>query len=557
MPTDDDALHLLLARAGDNRPVLPDGLPLSAAVAPERVETLPDAPATRGANDPNAGDAPEDVPMSPPEPAPPLWGVIVPEGPAGDRLLALADRLIKHREARQGRPAPVYRVPRASGPMSLSEALAWRTTHYDTGADLGAERAELQLILGDLDQVPLAIQKVQSIDGYVGRLFFADEKGYDAYIDKVLRAEGAPRRGPGRVVLHTAHDGSRALDLGLEGLTAPGEALLRAGVAGGEIQAREILSYAVPSEPGKDVLLQRVSAPDPGVLFTMSHGLGLPIDGWRSPAAQRGGQGAMQFGITDSLIGDEIRTGTFMPSGLWFCFACFSAGTPDASVYAPWLERLTARGRTPPDLGRALAMEAPFVADLPQKALCNPDGPLAFVGHVDLAWTHSFRDDDDPQQRRAGRFMRVLTSALAGDPVGVAFQKLTQFVLEADAALTYFYARDVAPVPAALDAATERQRALLWMRRQDLGGFILLGDPAVELPVGVAAPARAVGDVTVTTTLGTSPPGAALERAVLEVLLADKSLAAIAGASGIDATVLERAAALYREAGRRAIGLDP
>ncbi|APR78761.1 Hypothetical protein A7982_04108 [Minicystis rosea] len=526
MPSD-DVLHLLLARAGTNDPLLPEGLPLAAADAPEALEMLPNPPHGAGL---------EGVPSS-------TWGVIAPEGPTGDRLLALADRLIKAREAEQGRPAPIHRVPPSRGPMSLADALAWRTKHFDDGAGLGLDRASYQLVLGDLGDVPLAIQQVQSIDGYVGRLFFADEAGYDAYIDKVLRAQQAPRRGPGRVVLHTAHDGSRALELGLRGLTAPGEALLRAELAAGRLPASGIAAFASPSRPGKDVLLDRAAEPEPGVLFTMSHGLGLPIDGWSSPADQRARQGAMQLGIADTLTGDDLGAGPFMTDGLWFMFACFSAGTPDASVYAHWLARLVERDGPPRDLRRTLALDAPFIASLPQKVLANPEGPLAFIGHVDLAWTHSFRDDSDPEASRAGRFMRVLGSALAGDPVGVAFQRLTQLVREADTALLSLDARDV-PTPILQDpAALERRRALLWMQRQDLGGFVLLGDPAVVLPVD---PSR-----------GNAPaPSDRLEHAIFEALLAEKPLAQIAEAHGIDPAALDALAARYRQAGRRAIGID-
>jgi hypothetical protein len=546
MIPDDDVLQLLLARAG--APALPDGLPLASAVPPDRVETLPGVE-TRGSDDipPNGGDGPEDLPV-------PIWGVIAPEGPAGDRLLGLCDRLIKHREARQGRAAPRYRVPPHQGPMSLTEALAWRTERFDSGADLARERADLQLILGDLDQVPLAIQKVQQgMGGKVGRLCFSDERGYEAYIDKVLRAEGAPRRGYGRVVMHTAHDGSKALDLGRAGLAVPGAELLRADLAAGKLKASGMVVYDTLQEPARGVLLDNASGAQPGVLFTLSHGLGMPLAGtWASPAQQRAEQGSMAFGFDQPLTAEDVASVSFMPDGLWLMFACYGAGTPDASVYSHWLSRLAAPGAATPDLRRTLAQDRPFIAALPQQALANPRGPLAFIGHVDLAWTHCFRDGD---QSRAGRFMRVLDAALAGLPMGEALLRLSEFVREAETALNNLDAHDVpaaAPDAAGL-AALERQRSLLWMRRQDLDGFILLGDPAVTLPVG--AP-DSLADTAAGATAAPAPAGDALERAVLQALLGDQAIDPIAAALGMDRARLEHLAAQYRQAGRRALGID-
>lgn len=474
--------HLLLARAGDHAPALPEGLPRSALLAPERapIELAPAPLPSRASfpSDPSfspggAGDQPDD--LGPP-PAP-LWGVIAPAGPEGDRLLGLVDRLIKAREAQQRSPARVYRVARAAT-MTMTEALAWRRECYDSGADLGSDRPRFQLILGDLDQVPLAIQQVQALDGYVGRLSFADESGYGAYVDKVLRAEARERTGRGRIVMHTARDGSVPLELGWSALAAPGEALLRADLAQGEDAAIEILSYGAPSKPGLDLLLDRAGAPEPGVLFTLSHGLGAPFGGWSKPEDQRAQQGAMVLGVEALLTGADVATRAFMADGLWLMFACFGAGTPATSAYQTWLDRLHEAPGKPSGVAGSLALGAPFIADLPQKALANPDGPLAFIGHVDLAWTFSFRDDGDATKGRPGRFMRVLKSALEGNPIGVALEELSAFVVQTDTALTLSYlAGD------AVSDAAQIERALLWLTRQDLAGFILLGDPAVRLPV--------------------------------------------------------------------------
>src|SRR6185436_19367883 len=117
-------------------------------------------------------------------------------------------------------------------------------------------------------------------------------------------------------------------DLGWKALVTPGEALLRAELEQGRSPAIAMVSHGVPSFPAPEVLLDHAAAPDPGVLFTLSHGLGPPFGGWSTPAEQRAQQGAMVFGVDALLTGGDLAARTFMPSGLWLMFACFSAGTP-------------------------------------------------------------------------------------------------------------------------------------------------------------------------------------------------------------------------------------
>lgn len=560
MSADLDALQLLLARADDHAPVLPDGLSLTPALAPPR------------SSSDNAGAEPsyDDVPA-----LPDVWGVIAPAGAEGDRLLEIAAPLIKAREAAMGRRAPIYRVPKPSGPTSISDAVEWRANQYDDGSTLGMDRATAQLILGDFDQVPLAIQQAQSIDAAVGRICFPDDAGYAAYVAKALAAQGAAPRRPGRLVMHTAHDGSRALAMGLDGLSRPGEALLRREIEEGKLAVSEVVTYATPDWPAKDVLLDHAGAPDPGVLFTLSHGLGMPMGGWRSPEAQREGQGAMAFGVEAKLDAEEIAGRRFMPSGLWMMFACFSAGTPDESVFEQWLGQILKQGQRPPDLRRTLAQGAPFVARLPQRALANPEGPLGFIGHVDLAWTHSFHDEDDPQRTYAGRFMRVLAAALAGATFGAAFQLLAGFVRDADQELMGGYARGArGPEDGSAEAI---KRALTWMRRQDLAGFILLGDPWARLSIAPrggstgAAPPPGPAVASIDSIDAKRAPGAlidtgrgplahdappipidALERAIARVMLGEGP-AAVAAEVGMDMLTLVQYVAAYVAAGRRAI----
>jgi hypothetical protein len=551
-----DDLELLLVHADTRKPVLGEGLPVDTATRHERTQ--------KGVSEPidfwEEGRDPNDLEAQ-------RWGLILPEGPSGDRLRELIKPLITlRREQQGGHPIKEYRVP--AGAMSLAEAAQWRKKHFDTGENTSRELPRYQLILGDLDQVPLAIQQMQATDGYVGRLHFTDERGYEAYVEKVLRAEKLPRKAPGRVIMHTAHDGSRALDAGFQALITPAVELMRADLAKGLFPASECDIHGKEMDPGLARFLESTAHQGPGVLFSMSHGIGAPKGGdWATQEERLAGQGAMSFGREGQLRADELASRTFMPNGIWFMFACFGAGTPDTSAYDHWLKKLVEAGRYSrlPDVMKTLAGTGkPFIAATPQKVLANPNGPLAFVGHVDLAWTFSFREDDSPAKKRPGRFVNTLTTMLKSDRVGIGLRELYRYLSLTDTELAGLHDEDVRTKATPSNEELTR-RGYLWMMRQDIAGYVLLGDPAVRLPVEwkrpaqVQPPAQPQPHAVMTPQLPTPErlPIAAdkLEEAIGHFMCGDLSPKELTARYGIERRELEHLAGIYCKAGRAALGI--
>jgi len=422
------------------------------------------------------------------------WALIVPEGEAGARLEALAKPLVdKRRDDQGGRDVRVYRVPPR---MDADAALRW---HRDVYLDEVLPEGELpfyQLILGDLDQVPLALQQAQMLDGVVGRLAFADDAGYEAYVAKLLRWERTPSPiSRARSVFYTAHDGSAATTLGHQALVGPALAIARKDAGTGNFAAAEVVELGQPGRTAPDELTAGVSSPEPAVLLSVSHGAGAPRGGWPSPDAQRQLQGAMSFGKAGKLTAEDVAGRPFLPGGLWLMFACFGAGTPGESAYRPWLESLKQLGEFSGAIEPVLrslpaAGEPGFIAALPRALLANPDGPIGFIGHIDLAWSYSFQELDAPRgpRNRPRRFTQVLHYALRRDRIGVAFRELVIAAQAADIELATQYG-NAASKGAALDAAQQTRIGHLWMLRHDLMGHVLLGDPAARLPITPAAPA--------------------------------------------------------------------
>jgi hypothetical protein len=552
-------IHLLLSHADAGEPALADGLASDAVghtAAPERLP-MPEQLRDRG-GDPNDLGAQR-------------WALIVPEGDAGRRLEAAVRPLVEKRCADQGgHEVRVYRVPAR---MDAAAAIRWHREVYLDEALPEAELPFYQLILGDLDQVPLALQQVQMLDGVVGRLAFADDAGYEAYVAKVLAWERTPSpKLQARSMFYTAHDGTAATTLGYQALVGPGLQIARTDRDRGAFPASEIVELGQPGRlPTPDELVAGAGG-DPAVLLSVSHGDGAPRAGWSSGLAQRRGQGAMSFGKGGKLTGDDVATRRFLPGGLWLMFACYGAGTPDASAYRPWLEQLRQLGKFGGAIEPVLrslpaAGEPPFIAALPRALLANPEGPLGFVGHIDLAWSYSFQElDAGAPRNRPRRFTSLLHHALRRDRIGVAFRELVASALATDTELATLHGEQ-AQRAAEMDAAQRARLGHLWMLRQDLLGYVLLGDPAARLPLTPPAPPRRAtpGDFfpfavaspppapAVAGSLG-APPVGRLEAAILQMLAGAPVSDAAIQEAGVDRAELERLARLYRAAGRTAIG---
>lgn len=558
-------LELLLAHADDSAPVLSEGLPLDAAAsAPRPVEQQGPSYLRYDSADPSS--LPEQ-----------RWGIVAPEGPEGDRLLALVEPLRKARQEGQGgAPVRVYRVP---AEMSAEAAARWKSDVYWDEAVPEEDLPRYLLVLGDADRVSLELQQILASDVFTGRLAFNDDRGYESYVDKVLRWERNPsEEARARALFYTVHDGTAATSVGYSALMTPSLALSRERSARGTFHAKDILEIGEESGGSGESLFEEARSRSPAVLFSISHGLGAPRRGWKSADEQRALQGAMSLGSSARVAGEDLVSRPFLPGGFWFFLACYGAGTPGRSAYRHWLEGLRAAGSFGGKVDSVLAGlpgpgARPFVASLPQAVLANPDGPLAVIGHLDLAWTYAFQDLGPVTRSRPSRFQGVFRSIVGGARAGVAHAELMRFFTEASVELSVLHDEDARAADRALDDAERTRRANLWMLRQDLAGYVLLGDPAVRLPISAAggaaaerpapAAAPATPDLTAAATAmlgGVSTSGggpgrdpAAMEEAVIEVLSGDVSEKEIAQNHSISRAELKRWVDAYRSAGREAL----
>jgi len=211
--------------------------------------------------------------------------------------------------------------------------------------------------------------------------------------------------------------------------------------------------------------------------------------------------------------------------------------------------------------------EAPFVAALPTAALENPSGPLGVVGHVDLAWTWGFVDHDmapigAPENRRE-RFEGLLQAFARGHRFGVAHHALARFSRSVSLELTALY-DDATQKGQTLEAregklsraemSRNARQASLWMQRNDLAAYVLLGDPAARLPLArrpQGIPKREKRR-SAAIDLRTNDPRA-MEEAVLDAIRG-KNKSEIAARYTITESELDRWLEVFLAAGRAALG---
>lgn len=479
-PVKDEALQLLLARADDRRPVLEEGLP---------AESTRDAP--RPAPLPRRA---EGVPLERPDANPndlaaQRWGVIAPVGTAGDAMLRAIEPLLQHREQEQGAPVMRYRVPPG---MNADAAVRWKESVHRAEDVPEEERPKYLLLLGDLPDVSIELQHVLAHGAFVGRLHVGlpdgepDLAGYTSYADKVVAAEkrGAPPEAPD-MLLYTARDGTTATTSGHKLLVEP---CLQVMETRWKAKRPALKVQEVPyAFAGPDALLEAAAAARSAVMLTLAHGLGRPSKGWASAQEQRAMQGALSLGGGPPLMGAMMRDTPFLPGGMWFSVACFGAATPADSAFHAWLAQIAAAGGfagRPASVLHSLpkAGERPFVAALPQALLANPRGPLGIIGHSDLAWTLGFLDTEDMTRSRASRFLSALQVLSQGSRAGVALEALMSAYRDVnDTLLEGYRARQDAQLYGVPDPVDPKRQGYQWMLRNDLRGYLLLGDPAARL----------------------------------------------------------------------------
>ena len=177
-----------------------------------------------------------------------------------------------------------------------------------------------------------------------------------------------------------------------------------------------------------------------------------------------------------------------LPPMITFHFSCFGAGTPKFDEFLPF-DVTFPKGSDRPANNRWAPN--PFVAYLPQRLLGRPKGgALATIGHVERAWPdYNFGARD---QKSIETFEDTLTAIMNGHRVGHAMQVFGRRFSELSKRLARAKPSSGAGLPtddsATVGTVVEDQDYLwLWTWWKDVRNYVILGDPAVRLPLAPAA----------------------------------------------------------------------
>jgi hypothetical protein len=337
------------------------------------------------------------------------------------------------------------------------------------------------LIVGDPQTIPFEFQYDLSLQFAVGRIQFETLAEYNQYARSVVFSETLHENGsfslPKRLVIFgPAHEGDPATKMGLEKLSKP---LLEALTKN---QPDWRIDALLVEEAKRERLGHLLGGGEtPAVFFFSGHAINFP-DG--APD---------QFSKTGSLVCQDYpgprwfddKTHKFLAREFYFSaedvgeagllgmmaflFGASTAGSPQMDNF-------------PRETRHAAVQIAPkaFLSRLPQRLLSDVHGgALAVIGHVERAWIYSFvtkaGSDVEIYEGVLGRLMRGYTAGLAMQAI---LQRYT--ILAALLSEILFAEAMTGKAVDPLEFKRRRDQAI------DARNYILIGDPAVRLPLGSA-----------------------------------------------------------------------
>ncbi len=399
------------------------------------------------------------------------WGVVF----AHDADPAIAEalgELLAWRQAQAGERFRIFQGP--AGVRAGERKSLFLARHGAMPGPVEPDAVPYYLLLvGDPAAIPFEFQYQLDVQYAVGRLHFATLDAYAAYAHSVVQAEqggaAAVRRAS---FVGVSHPGDEATVLSATCLVEPLARTLQNRFP--DWQVETVLHDAARKARLHEMLAQ----PHPPALWvTASHGLEFPLH----DADQRAYQGALLCadwpGTAAWPRGQRLTPDYFLSASdldatvnlngsIALLFACYGAGTPQWDEY----------GVRPGTTRRTLAAQ-PFVASLPARMLSHPNGgALAVISHVARSSSYSFGWPGVGAQTTV--FQSCLDRLLNGYPVGAAVEYFNERWAELAVMLQELHA--------ALDANVQvapEELARLWLANADARSYVVLGDPAVRLPV--------------------------------------------------------------------------
>jgi hypothetical protein len=341
-----------------------------------------------------------------------------------------------------------------------------------------SDRPYYVLLAGKPEDIPFRFQYTLDVNAAVGRLSFDSPEEYARYAGKVVEFETNANSFVNKkaVFFATDHRLDDPTHISRRYMTNP------------LVKMIQDVGVQVSYFPGDQATLNNLQsssggADAPALIYTASHGLAVPGSDAAAEEDRRKMQGAIVCqdynGHSGVFSADQVPAESFGHGSIFLAFACYGAGTPKESDFFHWI-------KIPSLLDCCPTQD--FIAALPKRLLSHPQGPLAFVGHIDPAWVYSFADPDRFEGdkgwgTRMAPFRQAVDHLFQGATVGYAVKRFNEIYATFSVKLANIEDQFRRDTTRGGDPQWTKEMIDIWMIRNDTQNFIVLGDPAVKAKV--------------------------------------------------------------------------
>jgi hypothetical protein len=378
--------------------------------------------------------------------------------------------LARHR----GMPDP--KAPLVFNGETPDQWFDWFQNNYFSPLSEGKSVPNYILIVGDPTMIPFRFQSILDSAACVGRIDFDSRDQIAGYVNKILKLEkkNAKLSSKEAIVMGTNYGPTDPTFYSANYLVKPISSYISSKL---KFRSKTLLG----EQASKPSFLKSLKQSKPALVFTATHGAAYMYENFFTQKKLNGSiycQGDMDAPIDDILFTSyDIPDGEpFLEGSVFFQFACFGYGTPAESDFQHWQ-----------DVGMPFNSQQDFISDLPKRLLLHERGPIAYIGHVDLAWLQGFDDPNHPNpvseyDNRITPFIDSCRSLLSGEPLGRSLEEMNKR-----------YDIENAIISNRIDQARKgriefseefySKIAEMYILRSDAQNYMLLGDPAVKLNV--------------------------------------------------------------------------